>query len=86
MRAALVLVKADAVLFAEQLEHPHHRRMRLALAALVLGERVGMHAQPLGHLVLKEVKLLARDQQLFSESQFGHENQLLAASCLADQL
>jgi hypothetical protein len=39
-----------------------------------------MHAQPLGHLVLIEVKLLASDEQLFSESQFRHEKQLLAAS------
>jgi hypothetical protein len=68
-----ILVKADAVLLAQQIEHPHHGRMRLALAPLVLGDRVGMHAQPLRHLVLIEVKLLARDQQLFSKTQFGHE-------------
>ena len=68
-----VVVKTNALLLAEQVEHAHHRRMRLAFAALVLGERVGMHAQPLGHFVLKEIELLARDQQLFSETQFRHE-------------
>jgi hypothetical protein len=31
-----------------------------------------VHAQPLGHLVLKEIELLPRDQQLFSKTQFGH--------------
>jgi hypothetical protein len=32
-----------------------------------------MHAQPLRHFVLKEIELLTRDQQLFSESQFWHK-------------
>ena len=64
---ACVLVKANALLFAEQIEHAHYRRMRLAFAALVFGERVGMHSQPLRHFVLIEIELLARDQQLFSE-------------------
>jgi hypothetical protein len=50
-----ILVKADALLFAQQLEHPHHGRMRLALAPLVFGQRVGMNPQPLGHLILIEV-------------------------------
>ena len=68
-----ILVKADAVLLAQHLEHPHHGRMRLALAPLVLGQRVGMHAQPLGHLVLIEVQLLARDQQLLPKTQFRHQ-------------
>ena len=70
---ALVLIKANALLLAQQIEHAHHRRVRLAFAALVLGERVGMHSQPLRHLVLIEIKLLARDQQLLSESKFRHE-------------
>jgi hypothetical protein len=39
-----------------------------------------MYAQPLGHLVLIEVKLLASNQQLFPKTQFGHEKQLLADS------
>jgi hypothetical protein len=41
-----------------------------------------VHAQPLGHLVLKEIKLLPRDQQLFSKIQVGHEycSLLLATS------
>ncbi len=69
-----ILVKADALLLAQQIEDPHHSRMRLALAPLVLGDRVGVHAQPLGHLVLKEIELLPRDQQLFSKTQFGHES------------
>ena len=64
----LILVKTDALLLAEQIEHAHHCRMRLAFAALVLGDGVGVHAQPLGHLVLIEVELLAGDEQLFSKS------------------
>ena len=64
---ACVLIKANALLFAEQIEHAHHRRVRLAFAALVFGERVGMHSQPLRHFVLIEIELLARDEQLFSE-------------------
>jgi len=35
-----------------------------------------MHAQPFGHLVLIEVQLLPRDQQLFPKTQFGHEGSL----------
>jgi hypothetical protein len=31
-----------------------------------------MHAQPLGHLVLVQVELLARNNQLLSECQFSH--------------
>ena len=64
---ARVLVKANALLLAQQVEHAHHCRVRLALAALVFGERVGMHSQPLRHFVLIEIELLARDKQLFSE-------------------
>ena len=30
-----------------------------------------MHAQPLRHLVLVEVELLARDEKLFAEGEFG---------------
>ena len=70
---ARVLIKANALLFAEQIEHAHHRRVRLAFAALVFGKRVGMHPQPLRHLVLIEIELLARDEQLFSEGQVRHE-------------
>ena len=60
-------VETNIVLLAEQVEHAHHRRVRLALAALVLGNRVGMHAQQLGHLVGIEVELLARDQKFFAK-------------------
>ncbi len=69
-----ILVKADALLLAEQIEHPHHGRMRLAFAALVLGDGVGVHAEALRHFVLIEIELLAGDEQLFSESQFWHED------------
>ena len=62
-----VLVKANALLLTEQIEHAHHRRVRLALAALVFGERVGVNPQPLRHFVLIEIELLARDEQLLSE-------------------
>ena len=41
--------------------------MRFTFAALVLGDGVGVDAEALGHLVLKEIKLLASDEQLFSE-------------------
>jgi hypothetical protein len=41
-----------------------------------------MHAQLLGHLVLIEIKLLARNQQLFSERKFRHVcSELSALSC-----
>ena len=68
-----ILVKTYALLFAQQIEHAHHGRMRFALAPLVVGDGVGMDAQPLRHLVLIEVELLARNQQLFSECSFRHE-------------
>ena len=63
-----VLVKADALLLAEQIEHAHHSGMRLAFAAFVVGDGVGVDAEALGHLVLIEIELLAGDEQLFSES------------------
>ena len=72
--AILILVKTNTVLLAQQLKHAHRRRMRLALAPLVLGHRVGMHPQPLGHLVLIEVQLPPRNQQLLSKRKFSHKN------------
>jgi len=63
-----VLVEADAFLFAQHFEHAHDGRVRLAFAALVLPYGVRMHAQPLSHLVLKEVELLARDDEFFAET------------------
>ena len=60
-------VKSDAVFFAEQVKHAHDGRMRLALAALVLGDGIWMHAKQLGHLVGVEVELLARDEKFFAK-------------------
>ena len=68
-----VLVEAHAFLFAQQVKHAQHGRVRLAFAALVFPHRVGMHAQPLRHLVLVEIELLARDDEFFAESEFCHE-------------
>jgi hypothetical protein len=76
LACSFILVKADAVLFAQNLEHPQHRRVRLALAPFIFGQRVGMNPQPLGHLVLIEAKLLACNQQLLPKTQFSHEIQL----------
>ena len=61
-------VEADVVLLAEQVEHAHHGCVRLALAALVLGDGIWMHAEQLGHLVGVEVELLARDEKFFAET------------------
>src|SRR5450631_800398 len=69
----MVLVEIDAFPLAEKFEDAHHGGMRLALAALVVGDGVGMHAQPLRHLVLVEVELLACNQQLLRECQFRHK-------------
>jgi hypothetical protein len=74
----LIVVKTDALLLAEQVEHPYHCRMRLAFAALVIGDGVGVYAQPLGHLILIQAELLAGDEQLFSKSEFWHLRRLLA--------
>ncbi len=41
--ARFILVKADAFLFAQHLEDPHHGGVRLALALFIFGERVGMN-------------------------------------------
>ena len=68
------------MLLAQNLEDAHHRRVRLAFAPFVLGQRVSMNPEPLGHLVLIKVKLLACNQQLLPKTQFGHEEQLLALS------
>jgi hypothetical protein len=62
-----VLVKADAFLLAQQVKHAHDSGVGLALAALIFPNGIGVHAQLLRHLVLVEVKLLARDDQLFAE-------------------
>jgi hypothetical protein len=56
-----VLVKTDAFLIAQQVEHADDGSVGLALAALVFPDGVGVHAQLLGHLVLIEVELFARD-------------------------
>ncbi len=76
----LKFVEADAVLFAEQVEHAHNGGVRLALAALVFGDGVGMHAQLLGHLVWIEIELLARDEQFFAKREFRHSDYPFAAS------
>ena len=55
LACCFILVKANVVLLAQHLEDSHHRRMRLALAPFVLGQRVGVHAQPLRHLILIEI-------------------------------
>ncbi len=59
--------ETDVVLLAEQVEHAHRGGVGLALAALVLGDGVWMHAEQLGHLVGVEVELLARDEKFFAE-------------------
>ena len=67
-----VLVKADALLLAQQVEHADDSSVGLALAALVFPDGVGVHAQLLGHLVLIEVELLACDDEFFAEGEFWH--------------
>ncbi len=68
-----VFIEAHAFLLAQQVKHAQHGGMRLAFAALVLPYRVGVHAQPLRHLVLVQIELLARDDEFFAEGEFRHE-------------
>ena len=72
LQRGLILVKTDTFLLAEQVEHPHHRGVGLAFAALVFCDGVGVDAEALCHLVLIDIELLASDEQLFSEGQFWH--------------
>ena len=62
----------NIVFFAEQVEHANHCGVRLSFTALVLGDRIGMHTQQLGHLIRVEVELPARDDEFFAEAEFWH--------------
>ena len=67
-----VFVEADVVLFAKNVEDANDGGLRLAFALLVFPDGIGMDAELLGHLVLIEVQLLAREDEFFAKAKFGH--------------